>query len=189
MIHRRRRLEGTRHRRFPITTIRQTLVDFAAVASFEAVRRALAEADYRGLLDVSAVAAFAGRGKPGTATLREALNRHLPRLAYTRSRFELAFLALCEQAGIPLPEINVRLAGWTADAVWLRERVVVELDGYDNHRSRAQIERDRRKELALRTAGYLVLRYTWPQVTEEPQLVIADLLAALGGRAALGLHG
>ena len=44
------------------------------------------------------------------------------------------------------------------------------------------MERDRRKELELRAAGFVVIRYTWPQVMEQPDLVVADLLAMLAER-------
>jgi very-short-patch-repair endonuclease len=60
--------------------------------------------------------------------------------------------------------------------------VVVELDGYDNHSTRGQMERDRRKELELRVAGFLVIRYTRAQVVREPERVAADLLARLAER-------
>ena len=77
-----------------------------------------------------------------------------------------------------------RIEGWTVDALWRDERLVVEVDGYDNHHSPAQIERDRRKELELRLAGFVVLRYTWHQVHEERDLVVADVSARLLERAA-----
>jgi very-short-patch-repair endonuclease len=41
------------------------------------------------------------------------------------------------------------------------------------------LERDRRRELRLRAAGYTVLRYTEDQVLSERDLVVADLSAAL----------
>jgi hypothetical protein len=159
-------------------------LDYAAEAELPAVRRVLAEADYTRLLDLQAVEAILGQGRPGTAKLRTALERHQPRLARTRSPLEEAFIPLLERAGIPLPEINARLEGWTVDALWRRERLVVELDGYDNHRTPAQIERDRRKELQLRAAGFLVIRYSGYQADHEPQLVAADLQAALIERGA-----
>jgi hypothetical protein len=182
VVHRRKDLEPTRHRRFPITTVPQTLLDYAATANPDEVRRALAQADYRRLLDPEAVRAVLGQGRAGTARLRAALERHEPRLARTRSWLEEVFIPLCESAGIPLPEINVRVAGWTVAALWRQERLVVELDGYDNHSTRGQMERDRRKELELRAAGFLVIRYTSHQVTEQPELVAADLLARLQER-------
>jgi very-short-patch-repair endonuclease len=184
IVHQRSYLDPARHRRFPITSVAQTLLDYAAEAQLLDVRRALAQADYRRLLDPDEVHAVLGQGRNGTATLRAALGRHEPTLARARSWLEVAFVPLCESAGIPLPEINVRVADWTVDALWREERVVVELDGYDNHSTRAQMERDRRKELDLRAAGFLVVRYTRDQVVFRPELVAADLLARLTERAA-----
>ncbi len=123
------------------------------------------------------------RGRPGSAKLREALESHRPDLALTRSQLERAFFALCESAGLPLPEINARHGRMTVDATWRHERVIVELDGYRGHRTRAQIERDRRRELRLRAAGYTVVRYRWSQIMHESDLVIADLVALLRNAA------
>ena len=103
----------------------------------------------------------------------------MPELARTYSVLEERFLALCERSGIEMPEVNVSIEGMLVDAVWRRQRVAVELDGYQAHGSRAAIERDRTREMALRAAGFSVLRYTWQQVTEEPEQVVADLRAAV----------
>ena len=92
---------------------------------------------------------------------------------------ERVFLPLCERGDIPIPEVNVTVDGVLVDALWRDARVVVELDGNRGHRTRAQIEKDRRNDLRLRAAGYTVLRYTWDQVTEEPEVVIDDLRLAL----------
>lgn len=177
-VHRRRRqFDPTRLRRFPITTVAQTLLDYAATAPLQRLRRALAEADYRHLLNLKAVEAVLGQGRPGTANLRRALKAHQPRLALTRSRLERAFLRLCESAGIEIPEINAQIAGWTVDALWRDVGLVVELDGYGNHHTPAQLRRDRRKELALRSAGLIVVRYSEEQVLDEPRAVAADARA------------
>jgi hypothetical protein len=186
VVHRRTtRLDSTRHRRFPITSVAQTLLDYASMADLLDVRRALAQADYLRLLDRAAVDSALAQGRPGTAILRTALGQHQPMLARARSWLEVAFVPLCEAAGIPMPELNARVAGWTVDALWREERVVVELDGYDNHSTRAQMERDRRKELDLRVTGFLVIRYTRAQVLHQPELVAADLLARLAERQRL----
>ncbi len=178
-VHHPRHLERARHRRLPITPIPRTIIDFAATASLTRVRLALAQADYRRLLDVGAIEAALGPGRPGSARLRYALERHQPRLARARSPLEVRFLLLCESAGIPLPEVNVRMAGWKVDALWRRERLAVELDAYGNHHTRAQIDRDRRKELRLRALGFTVVRYSEQQLDDEPEAVIADVLAHL----------
>jgi predicted transcriptional regulator of viral defense system len=174
------RLEGTWHRRLPVTTVDRTLLDLAAVVSFDRLRRALAEAVFRNLVDLEQLAAAPRRGHPGSAALRLALARHRPELARTLSVLEERFLALCEQRGdIPIPEVNVRVCGLTVDALWRRERLIVELDGHSGHSTVAAMERDRGRELTLRSAGYSVLRYTWWQVTQQPERVAADLRAAL----------
>jgi very-short-patch-repair endonuclease len=178
-VHHRRRLRPVHHKRIPVTPVGQTLVDYAATATDGQVRRALAEADYLGLLDLAAVRAATGRGRAGCARLRRALKRHEPRLARTRSRLERAFLELCESHGLPLPEVNARVGRMTVDALWPDQRLVVELDGHRGHRSPAQLDRDRRRELHCRTHGLRVNRYTEDQVQREPELVAADLRAAL----------
>jgi very-short-patch-repair endonuclease len=176
-IHHPRRLEQTRHRRFPITPIARTLQDFASHSSPREVRRALAEAEYKGLLNVEELQT--GRGRPGAAKLRQALKAHQPRLALTRSEVERRFLALCERVGIGTPEINARIGRMTVDALWPAERLVVEVDTYGTHGSPQRMERDRRRELHLRAAGYRVVRYTDVQIDGQPELIAADLLGQL----------
>ena len=60
-----------------------------------------------------------------------------------------------------------------------RQRLVVEVDGYRYHRTRAKFERDRRKDGQLLLAGYRVLRITWRRLTREPETVVAIIAAAL----------
>jgi hypothetical protein len=182
-VHHPSTLPGTRWRRLPLTTVPRTLLDVARTASLEQLRRALAQADYRRLLNIDQVLTVCRRGCHGAAQLRAALEQHEPRIAMTRSELERRFLALLEAAGLPLPEVNVVVAGWTVDALWRTERVIVELDGRDNHSSPGQLERDRRKELELRRAGYVVLRYTWAQVVFGWPAVLADLRATLSSVA------
>ncbi len=72
----------------------------------------------------------------------------------------------------------------TVDAVWRAERIAVEIDGHQGHGSRARITRDRRRELHLRAAGFVVIRYSEEQLEREPDVVAADVLAALAERRA-----
>ena len=97
----------------------------------------------------------------------------------TRSEAERLLLALCRAARLPLPQTNVRRAGWEVDAVWEPQRLVVEVDGYRYHGPQPQFERDRRKDADLLLAGYRVLRLTWRRLTREPREVVALLTTAL----------
>jgi Transcriptional regulator, AbiEi antitoxin/Protein of unknown function (DUF559) len=178
-IHGARHLESTTHRGLPITSVPWTLLDLASIFPPARLRRVLAEADFRGLLDPAQVKAVLGRGRPGSAALRRALGQHMPELAQTLSVLEERFLVLCEASGLPLPEVNVSVAGMVVDAIWRRARVVVELDGAAAHGGWAAIKRDRQRELGLRSRGFVVLRYTWEQVSERADEVVADLRRAL----------
>ena len=168
------------HKRLPMTSVEQALLDFAAKAPLDRVRYALANADYHKVLDMEALRAIAGCGRPGSTNLGETLKRHEPKLARTRSPLERLFLPLRERAGLPMPEINVCIEGVLVDAVWRERKLVVELDGHSNHRSWAQIQRDRANELTLRTAGFDVIRNGWEQVEAQSALVEADLIAQCG---------
>jgi very-short-patch-repair endonuclease len=167
------------HGGLSVTTVPRTLLDIAPMIPFGRLRRALAEAEYQGLADLDEIGSVTRRGRTGSRALKRALAIHEPRLAQTLSELEERFLALCEKHALPLPEVNVKVCGLMVDAIWREERVAVELDGRKAHSSAAAIERDRDRDLTLRSAGYLVLRYTWAQVTRQARLVAADLRTAL----------
>jgi very-short-patch-repair endonuclease len=180
-LHTRRKLPRVHHNRIPITTLAQTLLDYAAATkSVSDARYALAEADYHHHIDLEAVQAVAGQGKPGSRTLTKALEQHRPELARTRSKLERDFFALLEHARFPMPQINEKLHGFTVDYYWPEHRLVVELDGVEGHSSPAQVARDRRKDLKLRQAGETVRRYCYDQVNGEGAELLADLHEATG---------
>lgn len=58
-------------------------------------------------------------------------------------------LALVRAGGLPEPELNARIGRWTVDFLWRREKVIVEIDGYRFHSSRAKLER-----ITTRTSAY-----------------------------------
>lgn len=185
-VHQRRPLPRVWHKGLPVTTVAQTALDFATKASLNRVRTVLANAEYHGLLNVAVVQAHLGQGRPGSVKLRKALERHQPRLAHARSPKEVEFFALCERFGLPLPEVNARVAGWDADFYWPEHGLVVEVDPPGNHHTPAQIDRDRRKDLALRAAHLVVHRYSREQLERTPEAIATDVTNALasGRRAA-----
>ena len=69
--------------------------------------------------------------------------------------------------GLPLPEVNQRLAGYEVDMLWRRERLIVELDGRAYHDHEA-FERDRERDADLQAAGHRVVRVTWARLTGAP---------------------
>ena len=113
----------------------------------------------------------------GTGVLRRVLTRETSP-ALTRSEAERRFLHLLRAAGIPPTDTNVRLGAYEVDFLWRSERLVVEVDGYAYHSTRAAFERDRRRDADLQALGYRVLRVTWRQLVEEREAVIACVAQA-----------
>jgi very-short-patch-repair endonuclease len=177
-VHAQRSCERFWHRGLPVTTREQAVLDVAATMPLRTVRLVLARLDYQERLNLPAIEAVLGRGRPGSTRLRKALERHQPDLARTDSRFEILFIERCEQDGIQLPETNQRIDGWKIDALWRDQRVAVELDGCRNHKSPAQVRLDRRKDLHLRSIGLSPLRYTEDQLEHDWPGVRADLRRA-----------
>jgi very-short-patch-repair endonuclease len=69
--------------------------------------------------------------------------------------------------------------GHEVDFHWRSERLVLEVDGYAYHRSRAAFERDRQRDAELGAAGLRVLRVTWRHIVDEPEALLARLAQAL----------
>lgn len=175
VVHHPRRLERVFLRGLPVTPLARTLLEFAAGASCEEVRKALAEADYRGLLVPRTLEAVMGRGRPGSATLRAAWAKHLPELAKTASPLEEEFLRVCERAALPIPEPNQWIGRYRVDALFRDARVIVKLDGKAAHSSAARRLTDHERDMKLRSLGYTVRRYSWHQVFGAPNTVVIDL--------------
>jgi hypothetical protein len=147
------------------------------------VRRALAVLDFRHQLDSDALLAVCGRGLPGSATVRWAIEHYDPLFAKTNGVFEEDWLWLCEDQDIPKPDdMGVVILGVECDAVYFDARVIVELDGGANHHSAAQTQKNHADDLLLRSHDWTVLRYSWPLVHARPKAVRADVLAALAHR-------
>ena len=147
------------------------------------VRKAVAEADFQRRIDLEAIDAITGVGRPGSAKLQRALSLHRPEYARTLSPREDLFLDLCRHHGLPFPELNVPIGPDKVYALWREAGVIVEVDGGDGHGTIAQMRRDRERDLRLRDAGFVVLRYSGLQVTSSRPAVAADIRRALQSRA------
>jgi very-short-patch-repair endonuclease len=98
----------------------------------------------------------------------------------TRSHFERRLLALCRRRHLPKPEVNARVGPFLVDFLWRSECVVVEADSFEHHRDRAAFEADRARDAELRLRGYTVVRFTWRQLTNEPEWVVGTIRGLLG---------
>jgi len=86
---------------------------------------------------------------------------------------------------------TVRGNRYRVDLVWFAGRLVVEIDGYWCHSSRADFEGDRHRDYELHLSGYLVLRLTHDSVMRDVELAIdkvRDLMKFQIGRSDREVH-
>ncbi len=179
--------EVTVHHGIAVTTPPRTLLDLAAILRPDQLERAMNEAEARRLSDSLSLDALIDRhpARPGTLALKSILQRGRLGATLTRSELEDRFLSFLDAHDLDRPRVNVALAlagtHIEADCVWSHQRLIVELDGYATHATRAAFERDRTRDRRLQAAGWRVVRITWRHLHDEPAAVAAELRALLSG--------
>jgi hypothetical protein len=179
VVHHPRRLRVVTHNGLPVTPIGRTLVDTAGMLGFEYARKAIANASFRGLLTPNEAVSALKRGRRGSAIVRRALEQALPELARTLSPLEDLFVILCDAGDLPPPEMNRNVLGSKVDAIWREQKIAVELDGGQAHGHPAAVHTDRARDLKLRQAGWIVLRYSRQQIEFDWPAVLAELRSYL----------
>jgi len=150
--------ETTRRTNIAVTNPARTLADLRRVATPEELGRARRQAEVLGY-----PLEHAASIQPDPT--RSALERH--------------FLRLCLRTRLPSPEVNARIGDYVVDFPWPWAKLVVETDGYRYHAGHAAFEHDYRRQAHLVAAGYEVLRFTWRQVIDRPDEVVAAVRARL----------
>ncbi|HEY7266172.1 MAG TPA: type IV toxin-antitoxin system AbiEi family antitoxin domain-containing protein [Solirubrobacterales bacterium] len=169
----------TEWRGVPVTTIPRTLVDLAGVLSESELARAVHEADARHHTTPEHIDRVLMRRHnwPGRRKLRRVIGGDVP---VTLSRLESRFLERIRAARLPLPDTNSRVDGRYVDCRWLEHGLTVELDSYRYHNTNYAWEQDREREREARARGDEHRRYTWRDVDEKPEPMLADLRRLLG---------
>ena len=172
--------ERTECRGIPVVSVARTMLDIAATARPDTLRRALQQAEYHRLFDLSSMRAVLENhpGERGVRRLEQALACYVS-IEGTRSEFERRFLVMCDRHGIPRPARNRHILGKYVDFHWDGTNVIVETDGWGAHGTRTAFERDHQRDLELELAGYIVIRVTWRQLRFRPDLVARRVRQAL----------
>jgi hypothetical protein len=177
ITHRCRRTEitdRTTWRGIPVTTVPRTLVDLAGALEESALARAVHEADVRLHVTPEHTETILARRHnwPGARSLRRVLWGEIP---VSLSKLESLFLSRLKKATLPQPEVNRRIDGRYVDCRWPQHHLTVELDSYRYHHTRHAWEQDRQREREARARGDEFRRYTWHDVAQEPEPMLADL--------------
>lgn len=169
-------------RGFAVTSVPRVLLDLAGDAPLRLVSHALNESRVSGRLNAEALQALLERtgGRPGHEALRGLLGASGPPM--TRTRMERMLFKLVREARLPRPLTNTKVEGHEVDFLWPEERVIAETDGFATHGTARAFRRDRQRDADLGSAGYVVLRVTWDQLSSEPYVVVSRLAATLAVR-------
>lgn len=169
-------------RGIPVSSPARALLEIAPRLTARELADAVEQAQIKRLVtkrDVEQAIERAGP-RPGVVALRALLEEP----AFTRSWAERRVVALMRAARLPRPVFNAEVEGFEVDALWRRERVVLEYDSYAFHLTKGALERDRRKTAALQRGRYVVLRTTWRELTQESHALVArtaEMLARAAG--------
>lgn len=154
----------------PVTTPERTALDMAARLDFRQMERFLVAGDRAKRIRWPELHRVIeeGVGRKGRGMLRRVSLQVSPGAVDTRSNPEIDFLALCREANLPEPEVNVFVEGKLVDFFWSSERLVIEIDSYHYHGDRPAFERDHESTVALMAAGHKVLRTTEKMLEDDP---------------------
>jgi hypothetical protein len=120
------------------------------------------------------------RGAPGARRIVKLLG--LPGTP-TRSGWEDEFPGFCERYGLPIPVMGAPLFGYIVDALFVRERVIVELDSWPFHQGKPAFETDRERDAVTLSHGYVTLRVTEERLEQRPRQEAERLHAILAAHA------
>ena len=163
-----------------ITSPARAALDYAEYATPSQVGHAINQLQVLGLATAQDLHDVIARtpGRRGTKKLKAVLLRHEGPVRF-RSGGERIVLATLRRARLPQPEVNATVGIDEVDFVYRSPKVAIEFDGAAAHGTPQAVHNDRRKDARLRALGYEVLRYSWWQIEDDTEAVVAEIAAAI----------
>lgn len=170
----------------PCTTVPRTVVDLAPGVSDRRLGAILDDLIVRGRLELADVdvvlSSVARRGKPGVRRMRRVLasrwgENHSASILERRARSLLA------RSGLPKPVSEFPIPwsiGRRFDDAYPDHRLAIEWDGRKYHGQFSAFEADRQRDREALENGWKVLRFTWNDVNNRPQMVVDSVRSLLG---------
>ncbi len=95
------------------------------------------------------------------------------------SQAERLLVGLLRQAGFTGWRTNYPVGGYKVDVAFPRHKLAIEADGLAFHSESDDFHQDRVRQNNITLRGWHVLRFTWRDLTEYPDRVIATIRAAI----------
>ncbi len=169
-----------------VTSPARTALDVAPRLTRNRLTRAVNDLRHIHRLTVAQLRDVAARNPkhPGSARINDLIGSS--QAEHTRSGLEDAFLRLTRRHGLPIPQINVHVAGFRVDAYFPDHGLIVELDGQITHghdwRPAYEADRAQMVDILLAT-GLPTIRFTEDQVKKQGRRTATKLKGILARRA------
>lgn len=181
--------EITTLRGIPVTTVARTLLDLASLLSYDDMESALRQAEYNGATPLPSLPQLMDRypSRPGVPMLRRLLEAATIGDGVSKEALEEEFGSFSKRIGLPPSKrnwnIRTRERLVEGDYAWPALRINVELDGWQSHGRRSQFEADRKRDLEVMGANWLVIRITWRRLTHDADNLARDVVDAFAQRS------
>ena len=168
-----------------VTTVPRTIVDLARTSPFMAAVVAADSALRAGMTTKTELAGIcvACRQWPGVRQARQVV---MFGNDLAESALESCARVVFHEQGLepPVLQVTIRDAGFVfrVDFLWAQHRTIAEADGLAKYTSKNDILEQFRRDRLLRDAGYKVVHFTWRELFETPELVVARVRAAFSSQ-------
>jgi very-short-patch-repair endonuclease len=163
----------------PTTSRSLAVIDCLRFLPDPAALSLLERALQRGWLDLDELTARV-HARAGRGDRAKLIRLHSQVRGGERSEAERRLTGLLRAAGITGWQVNGAVCDdqgliGVADVLFRRARLVIEVDGWAYHSTPDRFQRDRERQNRLVAAGWTVLRFTWRDLTDHPERVVATL--------------
>ena len=167
----------------PVTSRQRTVLDCLLTLPQSQGRTLLDRALQRGWVQLPGIVAAVhdAHGRWGAARARTVLAGADPTTASQAERVAKAVLATGRITGW-VSNHPLRVGGDVVaylDIAFPDVLLAIEIDGWAWHSDPERFRRDRQRQNALVAAGWTVLRFTWADLVERPEQVLATVVATL----------
>jgi hypothetical protein len=171
-----------------VTNVARTAFDLAGVLSFgdfESITEALLMAHRLEMRQLERmIRVLARRGKPGSRKVKDFVALRAgsdPR----STRLERLGRSILESAGLPVPIAQYPIP-WSEsrrfDDAYPEAKLAIEWDSRSWHSQRGAMRLDRQRDRQAALHGWIVIRFTWQDVTETPGEVSSTVRTVLAER-------
>jgi hypothetical protein len=134
---------------------------------------------------------LARKGKPGVKKLRKILIARLGGNYVTDSTLESRLLDVILGGGLPKPSTQfrppwLRKVNGRVDLAYVAQEVLIEGDSLRWHNTPEAFQLDKARDNLAALAGWITLRYTWEDITKQPERIVSEIRQALSMRVRAG---